>query len=269
MLKLGREKQRSDFVYSKSFWKRIQQDRNSFCISDKTKVFIQQLIKKIKQPGEMENPEKHDVLLKIRSIMNKVTPKNKKEVLDIILSELQHIEDKERKTIFQLILDICSNNQFYTHMYAFIFVEVMNVYAELEVLLEKHICELLESTMNLVLVNPDDDYDMFCRQNKVRDGRYAFVSFFIAVMANGSCETLFRTIFTKCMSILRSETSKDVLGEFVEYIHVMMETYSEYILQHEDIKKNLLSYIEEEEENKYLNMRFRFKLLDMKEKIKT
>lgn len=271
MLETERKKERSNFVYSKSFWKSIQRDRKSFCISDKTKVFIQQLIKKIKQPIEVENPEEHDVQLKLRSVMNKVTPKKKEEVLGIILAELKYIQDGDRQVLFQLILDICSKNQFYTEMYAYIFVQVMCVYSDLGVLLKQHMYDILKETMEIVLVNPDDDYDMFCKQNKLRDGRRAIVSFFIAVMANKNClcETLFRDVCMKCISILRSELSNDVLGEIVEYLHIMMETYSDFILQHEDIKEHIVSYIEEEEEKKALSMRFRFKLLDMKEKIKT
>ena len=269
MLETEREKQRSDFVYSKSFWKRIQQDRKSFCISDKTKVFIQQLIKKIKQPMEVDNPEEHDVQLKLRSIMNKVTPKKKNDIIEIILSELNHIDGKEKHTNLQLILDICSKNQFYTEMYASIFIEIMCAHEELEVLLEKQIRDTLKETMELVIVNPDDNYDLFCKQNKERDERRAFISFFIAVMANErySGNTLFRNIFMKCIDNLQSPYAKDVLGEFVEYIHIMMETQSDYILQFDDIKETLVSYIEEEEKIKSLSMRFRFKLLDMKEKI--
>jgi hypothetical protein len=271
MSEVKREKQRSDFVYSKSFWKRIQQDDKSFCISDKTKVFIQQLIKKIKQPMEMDNPEMHDVQLKLRSVMNKVTPKKKKEIIEIILSELNHVDGTEKQVNLHLILDICSKNQFYTDMYASIFIKVMCVHTELEVLLDKHIRDTLKETIELVIVNPDDDYDLFCKQNKERDERRAFISFFIAIMANDGYtgNALFINIFTECIHNLRSNINKDALGEFVEYIHIMMETQSEYILQFEDIKKQLVSYIEEEEKVKSLSMRIRFKLLDMKEKIKT
>ena len=269
MLETEGEKQRSNFVYSKSFWKRIQQDRKSFCISDKTKVFIQQLIKKIKQPIEVDNPEEHDVQLKLRSIMNKVTPKRKREIIEIILSELNHINGKEKQISLQLILDICSKNQFYTEMYASIFIEVMCVHEELEVLLEKHIRDILKETKEIVFVNPDNNYDIFCKQNKERDERRAFISFFITVMANErhSGNMLFHNIFMKCIDILQSPFDTDVLGEFVEYIHIMMETQSAYILQFEDIKKALVSYIEEEEKIRSLSMRFRFKLLDIKEKI--
>ena len=261
-------KRRSEFVYSESFWKSIQQDRKSFCISDKTKLFIQQLIKKIKQPREIDNPEAHDVQLKLRSIMNKVTPKKKREIIKIILSELNHINGSEKQLSLQLILDICSKNQFYTEMYASIFIEIMCVHTELEILLEKHIRDIVKETTEFVVVDPDSDYDLFCRYNKERDERRAFVSFFIAIMANDCTDnTLFRNVFTECIDTLRLKINKDALGEFVEYIHIMMETQSEYILQFKDIKEMLVSYIEEEEKVKSLSMRFRFKLLDMKEKI--
>lgn len=102
---------RSDYIYTESIWKAIQIDRKSFYISDKTKLFIQQLIKQIKQPRDMDRDEQ-DIKLKLRSIMNKVTPQRKNEIIQIILSELIHMNTELQQEVFQLIFDICSKIDF-------------------------------------------------------------------------------------------------------------------------------------------------------------
>ena len=47
----------------------------------------------------------------------------------------------------------------------------------------------------------------------------------------------------------------------------MIEQQSEYVMKMTDIKNALVEYIQLEEERKSLSMRYRFKLLDMKDKI--
>lgn len=262
-------KVRSDYIYTESLWKSIQNDRKSFYISDKTKLFIQQLIKQIKQPRDMERDEQ-DIKLKLRSIMNKVTPQRKKEIIQIVMSELMHMNTDLQEEVFQLIFDICSKNRFYTDMYASIYIELMCTYKSLKDVLYRKTKEVIIETKALKMINPDSDYDEFCVQNKHKDEMKSIISFFISIMAQSSDKDIIHEIFYCMLDIIRDnkeQLESFVLGEFIEYIHIMIEQQSEYVMKMTDIKNALVEYIQLEEERKSLSMRYRFKLLDMKDKI--
>jgi len=183
--------------------------------------------KSIKMTPKLVNENSDKTITEIRSSLNKLSPKNIDTQQTIIIENIQQIlDDPENVTkIAQMIFDIASSNKFMSEIYAQLYrilVDNFSIFkSQLNNLFENYKTSLNE----IFYVNPDIDYDGYCKYTKINDGRKALTTFFVNLMKNEVLE-------------------KDLVLEMILYIIIIIYKYAE--------EPNKTAEIEEIVENLYI-----------------
>jgi len=128
----------------------------------------------------------------IRIALNKLSNKNI-ETMKVVIQELikqiiQETEDEperqeqEMKKVAQVIFDIASSNKFYAELYAGLYADLMKEYDILKVKIVDLVDNYKTTILNIKAVDPNEDYDGYCKYTKTNDLRKAMVSFIVFLM---------------------------------------------------------------------------------------
>ena len=126
----------------------------------------------------------------IRSYLNKLTDKNfmelKNKIIEILdaLMEDDSVENEEITKIGETIFEIASNNRFYSKVYADLYSELINKYDIMRTLFENSLNTFMELFNNIEYVDANENYDKFCKINKINENRKSISAFFINLMLN-------------------------------------------------------------------------------------
>ena len=132
-----------------------------------------------------EGAEKH--LNDIRTTLNKISIKNYPEMSTAILEAISKLIAENDVDILSraahFIFDISSANAFFSKLYADLYVELMSMCNVFTKLLADFVIAYCDQSGFPVYVNPDTDYDLYCKYTKSCDKRKAHAAF-ISHMAN-------------------------------------------------------------------------------------
>jgi len=126
----------------------------------------------------------------LRSHLNKLSDKNKIDLKKKIMTTLEElVENEETPTedlvlVSQVVFEIASTNRFYSKLYAELFGEIIAVYDVMKQSLDKHFDSFLSGFQNIQEVNPEANYDLFCKVNKENEERRALSAFFVNLSLN-------------------------------------------------------------------------------------
>jgi hypothetical protein len=126
----------------------------------------------------------------IRSYLNKITDRTfadmKTNIIGLLdnLIEENSISQEDVMRISSYLFEFASTNRYFSKLYADLYTELVNKYECMKQTLDESFHSFLELFINIEYVDPDVNYDEFCRINKVNEKRKALSAFFINLSAN-------------------------------------------------------------------------------------
>jgi hypothetical protein len=168
----------------------------------------------------------------IRSYLNKLTDKNfmelKNKIIEILdaLMEDDSVENEEITKIGETIFEIASNNRFYSKVYADLYSELINKYDIMRTLFENSLNTFMELFNNIEYVDANENYDKFCKINKINENRKSISAFFINLMLNSIISrevinNLIVSLFKQIYTFINIENKKNEVDEIVENIAIL------------------------------------------------
>ena len=123
----------------------------------------------------------------IRGIINKMSLDNfetrRNELFDLIDKILiEENSDANMEKVGAMLFDTISGNKFYSELYARLYNDLMDKYELFTNIFKENFKQFLALFDNIQYVNPDEDYDGYCENNKVNEQRKALSMFFVNLM---------------------------------------------------------------------------------------
>ena len=231
------------------------------------------------QATELEKKEGIEKKLdECRMLLNKITNDNYtriKEKLILIISEL--LDDKEHmKKICNFIFDTASTNKFYSELYATLYSELMTEYIELKEIFESSFKEFIVLFDNIQSCNSNENYDLFCKINKINDKRRAMSLFIVNLMKKKIVKEdnvieIINKLYNKLNEFINIENEQVSIEEITENLYILIvnsnnihdnNVLTDIINGLQDISKYTIK------DYKSLTHKTVFKIMDILDKIK-
>lgn len=176
----------------------------------------------------------------IRVYLNKLTNKNFNDNVKNIVNKLDElienkINNEELLKISKIIFHIASSNRFYSKLYANLYSILIEKYDIMNDLFKECFESFIELFTKIEYVNPEDDYDKFCKINNDNEIRKSLSSFFVNLSNNNilSKEKLIKLVydmFSQLLELIEKENNKSQVDEITENISIMYSTelFKEY-----------------------------------------
>lgn len=235
--------------------------------------------KTIKITPKLVNEESDKIINEIRTALNKLSPKNIESQRDVIIQNIKSVLETDAESvekIAKLIFDIASSNKFMSELYAQLYKDLTEVFDMFKSRLE-NLFETYKTSLNdIIYINPNDDYNGYCKYTKTNDARKALTAFIVNLMKHGVLEAELVFDMTKHMidTVFRcaaEENRTNEVEEITENLFILM-SQSDAELNHYEIwtdeiipKINELSKLRKTEGAKYPSMtnRATFKYMDI------
>jgi hypothetical protein len=168
----------------------------------------------------------------IRCELNKLSDENysviKSKILDL-MSELMTADYKqeEKNKVVEIIFDIASNNKFYSKMYAELYKDLSYFYSCLTNVLDIQVNSYKDLFKDIETCNADEDYEKYCRNNKLNESRKAMTTFIVNLFKIDIIqpEVVYDMIeFLKeiTRNSLNNETKKAAICEIAENLFILI-----------------------------------------------
>lgn len=221
------------------------------------------------------------ILNEIRVSLNKLSSKNidKYELLieESINKLLEITENKEEDLlrVSNMLFEVASTNKIYSLMYACLYKNLLNKFPFLKKSLDTYLIDYRTNIKTITYVNPETNYDDYCKYNKTNDMRKAFALFIINLLSIDVIEldeVLDLIIFLQDLLIeyCQIENKKNEVEEIMENIFILttnkLPKLTECKVWEDKIKPKIqeISTIKKQED-KYpsITSRANFRCLDM------
>jgi hypothetical protein len=222
----------------------------------------------------------------IRAALNKLSNKNidtqKTVIIQLIHQTITESKEKDEdlNKIAQTIFDIASSNKFYSEIYAELYKELISEFSVFTDRLENLIENYKESLNNICAVDPNVDYDGYCKYTKTNDLRKAMITFIVNltkvnVINNEVVLNLILYLFEIVVNKAQEPSKTNEVEEITENIFILI-THSSDLLNTFEIWKDQivpkvheLSKIRKTDPTRYISMSNRagFKYMDMVDKL--
>ena len=162
----------------------------------------------------------------IRTYLNKITDKNFDDFCPKIMELLECIISGTTEDIKQVslaIFDIASTNRFYSKIYADLYTKIIKKYDVMKGSFEESLSNFSELFNVIEYVDPNVDYDRFCKINKDNEKRKALGAFFINLSINGmiplaTIQNITRTLLSQIYKYISEENKKNEVDELTENV---------------------------------------------------
>ena len=162
----------------------------------------------------------------IRSYLNKITDKNYSDLCNKICDLIYGIVSRTTEDIKQVssaIFDIASTNRFYSKIYADLYSEIIKKYEVMKDSFEDSLSKFSDLFNTIEYVDPNVDYDKFCKVNKDNEKRKALGMFFINLSINGvipklTVYNITRTLLAQIYRFISEENKKNEVDELTENV---------------------------------------------------
>jgi hypothetical protein len=167
----------------------------------------------------------------LRSHLNKMTEKNyidiKNKIIEIIENMMKEITDNDEMTkLGTIIFEIASTNRFYSKMYADLYSDLINNFQIMEEIFQENFNNFMNLFDVIEYVEPNVDYNKFCKINKDNEKRKALASFFVNLMNNNIISkikiiTIIRNLMAKIYTFINQDNKKNEVDEVAENIAIL------------------------------------------------
>lgn len=206
-----------------------------------------------------EGIERH--ILAVRSYLNKLTDKTYGEMILNIEEEISHIKkihnsvDTENiehmSKVASHIFEIASMNKFYSQVYARLYKEIIQTHPVFASILIKKHSDFVEGCKNTNYINPDVNYDGFCKYNLDVEKKQA-TACFIAYLMNmellepRSVVMLLDKILEHIYSVLKDKECRRVVEDMVEMLFAMFSVCNlEMLMSVENYERDVRDRVKE------------------------
>jgi hypothetical protein len=167
----------------------------------------------------------------IRSYLNKMTDRNFVEIKNKITELLDKliedgIEQEDITKIGENIFEIASNNRFYSKLYADLYSELIKKYEIMKILFENSLNTYMELFVTIEYIDASEDYDKFCKINKINESRKSISNFFVNLMMNDIIpqeviNSLIVSLFKQIHNFIYIDNKKNEVDELVENVYIL------------------------------------------------
>ena len=175
----------------------------------------------------------------IRSLLNKLTDKTYVEIRDKIIAKIDEIISDENfnediaSKISTAIYDISANNKFFSKIYADLYLVIANKYVFMKQLFFGKYDNFKEEFKNIVFVDSNVNYDLFCDANKKNELRKANTQFFVNLSLSGfvtkvSIVEILKELLETIVNMINQTDKKNEVDEITENIAIL---YNKTILR--------------------------------------
>jgi hypothetical protein len=210
-----------------SGFKRKKRSKNVESVSDEDWESIRTFqATKIEQKTGIDS--KIDLL---RTCLNKLTDKNYDELIEKIIENFQELvkndtSDEDMLKVGNSIFDIASNNRFFSKMYADLYALLIQKFEVMKLIFENSLDTFLELFKTIEYVEPEEDYDRFCKINKDNEKRKALSSFFVNLCSNKIISeekivTITCDLMSQVVKLIKESNKKNEVDEITENIAIL------------------------------------------------
>lgn len=217
----------------------------------------------------------------IRVLFNKVSTKNYNTQIAVIIDAVKQFIDTIHSTesreedfqkLIKIVFDIIYTNKFFGELYAKLYKELIEIDPIFMVSLKEQI-EKIKTTEDLKYVDPNTDYDEYCRYTKSNDGKKSFIAFLIYI--NKYEPSIFEYVVELLnhyvnMSIDNAdiENRMNEIEEITERIFIIITKSENVLVEHEIWKNEILHKIiilsqMKMKEHKSISNRIIFRYMDI------
>jgi hypothetical protein len=167
----------------------------------------------------------------LRSHLNKMSDKNyldiKSKIIDIIEFMMKEIIDNSEMTkLGTIIFEIASTNRFYSKMYADLYSDLINKFQIMEDIFQENFKNFMNLFDNIEYVEPNVDYNKFCKINKDNEKRKSLAAFFVNLMNNEIISkdkiiSIIRNLMSKIYVFINQDNKKNEVDELTENIAIL------------------------------------------------
>jgi len=168
----------------------------------------------------------------LRSNLNKLTDKTYQDIrtkIFDILDTIVNSSDFNETTWTQVstvIFDIASTNKFFSKIYADLYSDLFLKYEFMRSVFEESFNKFIELFAVIEYINPEENYDKFCKINKDNEKRKALSVFFINLMINGIIDKskiskLLKTLLVQISEYVVVADKKNEVDELIENVALL------------------------------------------------
>ena len=211
---------------------------------------------------------------KIRELLNKITNVNYDDISEEIINNLQHFIYTQNDMVLmdfgKSIFEISSVNKFWVKLYAKLFNKLISTFPKM-----KNIClneyNKLFKIFETIEFGNEEDYDEFCKINKVNEKRRALLSFYTElykyeILGNDEFHGLIENLFDL---FKKNSDNKKIIEEIYENINIILKEIGSDLMNEsigDMIRENLISIYHILNKNK-TSKKITFKILDIFEEL--
>ena len=168
----------------------------------------------------------------IRSYLNKITDRTftdmKSNIINLLDKLIQEniISQTELMQISSYLFEFASTNRYFSKLYADLYTELVNKYECMKQTLDNSFNAFLELFIKIEYVDPDVNYDEFCRINKINEKRKSLSTFYINLCANNMLPhdklvELTYNMILRVMEYIPMADKKSHVDEYTENIAIL------------------------------------------------
>jgi len=167
----------------------------------------------------------------LRSYLNKMSEKNYVDIKNKIIETIENmmkeiIDNDEMVKLGTIIFEIASTNRFYSKMYADLYSDLINKFHIMEEIFQENFNNFMDLFDTIEYVEPNVDYNKFCKINKDNEKRKALASFFVNLMNNNIISknkiiTIIRNLMDKIYCYINQDNKKNEVDELTENIAIL------------------------------------------------
>jgi len=169
----------------------------------------------------------------IRSFLNKMSDKNYIDSRNKIVDEIDKIltektDANDFMCVSAAIFEIASNNRFFSKIYADLYSDLFLKYEFMRSVFENSFNNFLELFITIEYINPEENYDKFCKINKDNEKRRSLSVFFINLMKNeiinkDKIVQLLKTLLLQISEFIIIPNKKNEVDELIENVALLYQ----------------------------------------------
>jgi len=166
-----------------------------------------------------------------RSYLNKMSDKNYIDSRNKIVDEIDKIilnntNNNDLIQVSSIIFEIASTNRFFSKIYADLYSDLFLKYEFMRSVFEESFNKFIELFAVIEYINPEENYDKFCKINKDNEKRKALSVFFINLMINGIIDKnkivkLLNTLLIQVSEYIAFADKKNEVDELIENVALL------------------------------------------------
>ena len=234
-----------------------------------------------KQKENVEKTDYEKIMVNIRGSLNKLSSKNYDTQRDLLISYLEELSSLNDESYLiecsTYLFDVASTNKFYSQMYANLYTELSKLYPHFEEHKEQFIVDCLDGLSTIRSIDENQDYEGFCKNNKLNDIRRSMNTFLINLYRIDECNIqcvlkMINTILDKISLNKDTSSHTHIIEELTENLYIFIIELVSELKTHESWEKIVNTITDcakfKVSEHPGLTTRIKFKFMDIMDVIK-